>query len=491
VDRRFDRERRMKLAQWIRATSPGAAAKLEEVVAGNGVFVTTGQQAGLFTGPLYTIYKILSAVRLARALEPVLERPVAPLFWIASDDHDWEEVNHVDILDRQNVLHRIALPTPEEAPPVSMGRKLLGPEVDAVFGDFVQALPTTEFAGALLEQLRNAYRPGRSMAEAFADTLAALLAPFDVLLVDGGHPGVKAAATAIIERELERSADHEALLSEQTRRLEAAGYHAQVPILPGATNVFYEDELGRDRFYREGGAFVLRRTGRRFDGAELGSLLATHPERFSGNVVLRPVIENAVFPTVAYVGGPGEVSYYGQYRPLFEAHGIAMPVVFPRHSLLLIEGKIRKVLDRFHLEPDDFRHPTHEVAARVVREEIPDVVRDAIQELRRSIGEGYERLMAAAQGIDATLKGPLQGARNASFVQLAEAEKKIAHHLKMQNALMVDQLEKAAANLYPKGQPQERVLNIYQYLVRYGTELLPALAEAMDVRLGAPAGRSN
>lgn len=460
-------------------------------MAGNGIFITTGQQAGLFTGPLYTIHKILSAIQLARALEPVLARPVVPLFWIASDDHDWEEVNHVDVLDRENALHRIALPSPEGAPPVSMRRRRLGPEVETALAEFIQALPTTEFAGSILEQLREAYRPERTVAEAFGDAIARLFAPFDLLLIDGGQPEVKEMAADLLGRELERSAEHEALLSKHTRELEGAGYHAQVPVLAGGTNVFYEDEQGRERVFREDGAYVLRRTGRRVEARELRALLEREPARFSPNVVLRPVVENAVLPTVAYVGGPAEVSYYGQIGPLFREHGIEMPVVFPRFGITLVEAKVRKVLDKFRLEVEDFRRPTHEVAARVVREELPDEVSEAVATLRRQINEGYERLIRAAQGVDPTLKGPLQGARNTSHIQLADAEKKIAHHLKLQSDLGLDQLEKVRSNLFPHGQPQERVLNIYQYLVRYGSELLPAIGAAMDVRLREPAGRTG
>jgi bacillithiol biosynthesis cysteine-adding enzyme BshC len=481
VDLRFDMERRRRMASAIRATSPGAAARLEEIVAGNGLFVTTGQQPGLFTGPLYTIHKILCAVQLARSLEAALERPVAPLFWVASDDHDWEEANHVQLLDRHNTLRRVMLGSSASAPPLSMRRRLLGPEIEPALEEFVQYLPTTEFAGELLQLLREFYRPDRTVAEAFSDTLARLFAPFDLLMVDGGQPLVKELAAEQLERELVDAAEHEALFAGQTRRLEQAGYRGQVPVLPSATNVFYEDDEGRDRLFREGDHFVLRQSGRRFERHELLARLRAEPVRFSANVVLRPIIESAVFPTISYVGGPGEVSYFAQYGELFRAHGIGMPVVFPRFSVLLIEAKVRKVLDRFGLEPASFRVPFHELTTRIMRDEVPDEVRDALAALRCTIEDGYKRLEAAALRIDPMLTGPLQTGRNASVVRLAEVEKRIVRHLKLQSGIELDQLAKASANLFPSGQPQERLLNIFQYLVRYGQELLPALAGGMRV----------
>ncbi|HEX6939611.1 MAG TPA: bacillithiol biosynthesis cysteine-adding enzyme BshC [Longimicrobiales bacterium] len=485
VDGRFDAERRRLLASLIHAPTPGAAARLERVLAGEGLCVTTGQQPGLFTGPLYTIYKALAAVRLADALERALGRPVLPVFWIASDDHDWDEANHTYVLDRENTLHRIELAGVAGAPPASMRNRLLGAEIETALSEFVQHLPSTEFAGPLLELLRKAYRPGRSVAAAFTELLTTLLERFDIGFVDGGAPALKAASAELLGRELAQSEEHERLLSRRAAALEAAGYHVQVPVLEGATNVLYEDEHGRDRLFRDDGGFVLRRTGRRFGRGELLGLLRAAPERFSANVALRPVVESALLPTVAYVGGPGEVSYFGQLGPLFEAHEIAMPVVFPRFGVTLVEPKVRKVLDRFGVDIDDFRQPAHELAARVVRREMPAEVTEAIHVLRRQLAEGYERLARAASEIDPTLRGPLEKARNAGHVQLAEVEKKIAHHLKMQGDLGIEQLGKARANLFPDGRPQERVLNVYQYLVRFGTELLQAVAGAMEVELDA------
>lgn len=489
VDRRFDAGRRRRMAEAIRATTPAAAAKLERVANGEGVFVTTGQQAGLFGGPLFTVYKILTAVRLAEALEPVLGRPVVPLFWVASDDHDWEEVNHVHVVDGSNAVQRIAVEGEGEAEGVgsSMARRRLGAGVEAALGRLADLMPQTSFAASYLELLRRAYRPERTVAQAFGDVIAELFAEFDLLVVDPAHPVVKELSAGVLALELERSAEHEALLARQSSGLEAAGYHVQVGVLPGAANVFFEDEAGRERLVAEDGGWVLRRTRRRLETEELRALLESEPGRFSPNVLLRPVVESAVFPTVAYVAGPSELSYYAQVRCLFQAHGMEMPVVYPRASVTLIEAKVRKVLDKFGLGVEDFRRPTHEVAARVLREELPEDVVEALAWLRRALGEGYGRLAEAAKKVDATLGGPVIGARNAAYVQLEEVEKKIAAHLKTRNAVGLEQLEKARTNLFPLGQPQERVLSVMPYLARYGPELLQAIAGQLAVELeGGP-----
>lgn len=487
VAARFDAAARRRAAAAMRPTSAGAAAKLEAVVREGGYFVTTGQQTGLLTGPLYTVYKALSAVRLARALEPILEKPVAPLFWVASTDHDWSEVNHVQLLDPENRLHRLELAEAPGVPPVSMARHPVGPGIEDVLRQLAELLPPSEFVAPLLARIREAYHPERTMAEAFTDLIGELLGPFDVVLVDPSHPEVAELAAPLLRAEIQNAPEHERRLERQTQRLVEAGYHGQVWVGGRAVNVAYEDGEGRERLVREDGSFQLRRTKRRLTEDELLGLLETEPERFSATVLLRPVVESSLFPTVAYVGGPAELSYFAQTGCLFKAHGIDMPLVFPRFSVTLVERKVRKVMDKFGLTVEDFSQPVRELSARIVREGLPPDVDAAVSALRRQLDEGYEALLGATKSIDPTLKGPLTAAKNTSHVALREAEKKILSHLKEQQATTLEQLEKAAANLSPGGAAQERALNPVQYLARYGPELLSAVAEALTVDLTAAA----
>ena len=478
---RFDGDALSAMAGAIRPLGDEARDTLGRVVAGEGFVVTTGQQPGLFGGPLYTVHKALSAIALARRLKALLDAPVLPLFWVASDDHDWEEANHIHALDPGNTLRRLALEGDPESSR-SMGRRNLDGGAETALGQLSELLPPSEFTASIIERLRGAYSTG-SVAAAFTEVMAGLFEGKLLGLVDAQDPVVRRLGLPVIRRELARSGEHEAALAGQTARLEAAGYAAQVAVLPGASNVFYEDESGRERLVREGDGWVLRGSGRRMDDAGVDALLEDAPERFSGNVVLRPVVESAVFPTLAYVGGPGEVGYLAQTGCLFEAHGVGMPVVVPRLSVTLVEGKVSKVLDKFGLEVEAFRKPAHELVAEVVREEVPAEVEEAVGRLRGAVGEGYEALFEAAREIDPTLKGPIYQARGEAFRQLAEVEKKIRQHLKAQNETGLEQLEKAAVNLAPMGKPQERVLNVHQYLARYGEGLLDAILERMEIRM--------
>ena len=480
---RFDDRRLQAMAEAVRPLDDEAGRKLERIARGDGFLVTTGQQPGLFGGPLYTIHKALSALALARRLEALLETPVLPLFWVASDDHDWDEANHTYLLDPANALHRLELDGDPDSHR-SMGARPLDGAAERALSKLADILPPSDFRPAILKRLEAAYGAG-TVAEAFTETMAGLLEGLGLGLVDAQDPVVRRLDRDVIRRELEHAEAHERALGEQTGRLEALGYEAQVPILPGASNVFYEDgEHGRERLLREEGSWVLRASRRNLSDGELWGLYEEAPDRFSANVVLRPVVESAIFPTLAYVGGPGETRYLAQTGCLFEAHGVGMPVVFPRLSVTLVEGKVRKVLDKFGLGEDAFlTRPVHEVVSDVVRDDVPDEVQAAVGRLRRSLLEGYQGLYEAAEGIDPTLKGPIFGARNDGFKALSEVEKKIRHHVKLAEETELEQIEKAAVNLAPEGKPQERMLNVHQYLARYGDGLIPAILEKLEVRL--------
>jgi uncharacterized protein YllA (UPF0747 family) len=174
------------------------------------------------------------------------------------------------------------------------------------------------------------------------------------------------------------------------------------------------------------------------------------------------------------------VAYFAQLGPLFEAHGVGMPVAVPRRSVTLVEGKVRKVLDKFGLDTSALEKPFHELVGEITREEIPDGVRDALSALRRSIAEGTASLMQAAKEVDPTLKGPITHVRTTALDSLSEAEKKILQAVKRENEIALQQLEKARLHLYPDGRPQERVLNVFYYLARYGRAFLDALLQRLD-----------
>jgi bacillithiol synthase len=495
VGARFTREDRVRLAGTLRGGGPEVRERLERWVAEDGFAVTTGQQPGLFGGPLFTLYKALTAVALARRLEGLLERPVLPVFWVAAEDHDWEEVRRVHLLDPENELEAVEIPVPvgrEEAP---LHRVVLGAEVDRARERFLSLLPRSDFAPEWAALLEGSYREGETLPGAFARLLEGLLGPRGLFVLSPEHPDLQAAGLPVLLDEAERSTEVETALIRRGEEMEARGFELQVPLLSGGVNLFFEGTRGRDRLFREGDGFRLRRGGETLTLEELRDRASADPALLSPNVLLRPVVESRLVPTLSYVAGPGEMAYLAQTEPVFRAHGMEPPVVHPRLAAVLLEEKVAKVLRKFGLEVEALSHPHHEVASRLVREEIPDDVRAALGGFRGVVARASGELARAVKGIDPTLAGPVDHLRNQSFSLLSDVERKVMQALKRENEVALSQLEKSRLHLFPLGRPQERVLSPFYHLFRYGPGLLDRLEGVAEgaVRLeplatGSPRG---
>ncbi|HJQ65938.1 MAG TPA: bacillithiol biosynthesis BshC, partial [Gemmatimonadales bacterium] len=243
----------------------------------------------------------------------------------------------------------------------------------------------------------------------------------------------------------------------------------------GLTPVLLEARQGRDRLRRDGNGLVTRRSEERFDRAGLEQIAAETPDRLSPNVLLRPVVEAAVLPTVAYLAGPGELRYFAETAPLYQALGVVPQTPVPRWSGLLVEARVDRVSGKHHLRTDDFATPPGALEARVVREQLPADVTEALEALRRDLSASYAQLGTGVARIDPTLERTVESARNAALAGTHDIEKRIVTALKRSNETLLGQLSRARASLYPAGVPQERALTYASMGIRYGPALLTAL----------------
>lgn len=443
--------------------------------------VTTGQQPALFTGPLYTIHKALSAAALARVLAARWGRPVLPLFWVASDDHDYTEANHAAWLRPDGGVHVETLPPRDPAAALRpMASEPLPLAVDQALASLAADLAPYGDPTSTLEWLGRHFRAGAPLGAASAGALAELLAPLGVLCVDGSHAALKRRAVPLVRVALERAQELEALLVARTAAMRAAGSDPGVVVGDGATLVMLETDQGRDRLVRDGSGFVTRHGRRRYARAELLELLEAEPARFSGNVLLRPVLERALLPTVAYVAGPGELRYLALAEVLYSALGLTPQAPVPRWSGLLVEPRVDRVLAKYGATVDDLLAPGMALEARVVRAHLPPEAPRAVAALREALAREYGALAQVAASVDPTLVRPLGGLRGRAEWGLERAEKKLLQHLKRRHADDTEQLARARTALLPGGRPQERVLTVAPYLARYGDGILPALLAEME-----------
>jgi uncharacterized protein YllA (UPF0747 family) len=446
-------------ADVLAAVMPGPGR--DRLAAGEVLVVTTGQQPGLFTGPLYTIYKALSAAALARRLERERKVPVVPVFWVAGDDHDFAEANHAFVLNAAGEVVRIVLrERPADGLLLPLFREPCAPEIGGALDQLRAALPETEYKADVVAWLEASYRPDTNLADACAEALNRLLGPRGIAVFRSHDAAAKRAAAPFLLRALD------------------------VVLPDGLSPVLVEGSAGRDRLRGDGDAPVTRRSGERFTPEALERIAAESPERLSPNVLLRPVIEAALFPTVAYAAGPGELEYLPEAAPLYERLGVTPQTPVPRWSGLVIESRVEKVLERYGLTPADFAGPAGALEARFARDAVPPDVADTLVRLRAELDLHYQRLGTEIARLDPTLERTVQSARNAALAGTHEVEKKVVASLKRANETLAGQLARARAAFAPEGKPQERVLTAASFLARYG----PGLVDAIDAEVARWAG---
>jgi bacillithiol synthase len=465
---------------------------LKDQLTQNGVLVvTTGQQPALFTGPLFTIHKALSAAALAGVLQRHWGRPVVPLFWVAGDDHDFTEASHAEWLGADGTVTGARLPPrAPDAALTPMYREPLGPAVTDALAALERDLPPSEFREATVDWIRRHFRPDATVASSYAGALAELLAPYGVLVFDSTHSAVKRAAAPLMLRALRGAAELEADLAERVDSLSAEGADSGVAVGVGATLVMLECRLGRDRLMHHGGRFSTRRGKTEYTLDELEAVSQREPERFSPNVLLRPVIESALLPTVAYLGGPGELRYLPLTAPVYQLLQVTPQRPLPRWSGIVLEPRVERVLEKFGVGLEELMQPAGPLEARLVRARLPEEALAALATLRHNIESDYATIARAAVAIDPTLEKPVQAARNHALAGTHDVEKKLLQHLKKREETELSQITRARAAVWPNDKPQERVLTLAPFLARYGPSLLEQLLATTQAWYGSALERA-
>ena len=442
----------------------------------NALVVTTGQQPGLFTGPLYTIYKAISVAALARRLEAAWQRPVVPVFWLATDDHDFAEANRAAWPAPDGSIRHVTLrERAGDAVMAPMYREPLGADILTALATLKADLPGDGFADETLAWLERHYRPEHTVGGAYAGALAELVAPLGVVCMDAGCCSLKQLAAPVMMRALAQSVEIEAPLVPLAAQLAKQGDDPAVAVGDGATLVFLDGAQGRDRLVRAGDGFRTRRGGATYRMADLAAIAAAEPERLSPNVLLRPVVESAVLPTVAYVAGPGELRYLALTPPVYAALGVDRQLPVARWSGLVVEPKVERVMTKFNLTVDDLLGPDGVIESRIARSQLPESVTSTVTRLREALEAEYGSLTAAAVSIDPTLEKTVQGASGNAVRGVEEIEKKLVQHLKKRSETELGQVARARNLVRPDGKPQERVFTVAPFLARNGRAFLDAV----------------
>ena len=440
---------------WLGQLSPAfqasgkAKARLEAAGGGHGVVVTTGQQPGLFGGPIYTLSKALSALALADALQRITGVPVAPVFWAATDDTDFKEASST-VVATTGGAQLLRIDHPE-----TLGRTMasmpLG-DVSTQLEALTQAAGSTVDRGPL-DLLERFYTTDQTVGSAYVAFLREVFEPLGIAVIDASHAATRAAARPVLAEALKKSAEVASRIAARNREIEAAGFATQVQDVPGLSLVFSSASGGRKRV-------PIKAAAKHEVSDEMGP-----------NVLLRPVIERAILPTATYVGGPAEIAYFAQISPIADALGVSRPTIVPRWSCMIIEPHIERILEKLYLLPEDLRDP-HEVETRVARSHVPKVVLEELEATRALIDQRLDALTDAVAQADSGINAALTGGLRANLTRrLDRFERRLIAGAKKRHADIMLEIATARGALYPFGKHQERAINFVPLLARYGLAL--------------------
>ncbi|HLK66992.1 MAG TPA: bacillithiol biosynthesis cysteine-adding enzyme BshC [Bryobacteraceae bacterium] len=461
-------DRRAALISALRVQNAGSPA-LERLAQPKTVAVLTGQQVGLFSGPSYTIYKLLHAAKLA---EWLTENgiPAVPVFWLATEDHDFAEVNHAWVFDSEHHPVKLEMRRAASAQPVG-GVVLADPPVREL-RTALHGLPFGEEVADLVEET---YRAGSSMGKAFGELLRSLLEKFDVLQVDPMLPEFRELAAPTIRAAVGAAPELTGAILARNQELVAAGYHAQVHVESQTSLVFLLENGKRLALRRNGDEYTLN--GRRFSTAELLDRAAS----LSPNALLRPVVQDSMLPTVACIGGPAELAYFAQSEAIYSAILGRMPVPVPRSGFSIIDQHSQKLMDRYGLVLQHFFHGEEALRERISAKLVPPAVGGAMREAETSVQKAIDKLRGELSGFDPTLARALERSGRKIQYQLDKVERKTGREAMRRHARAAHDASSLYGLIFPERTLQERTYSILPFLAKHGFELIDHIYEALQL----------
>jgi bacillithiol biosynthesis cysteine-adding enzyme BshC len=479
---------RAAVAELVQAQQRGRGAPAEALAAGERlrdprtVAIVTGQQAGLFGGPLFTLLKALTAVRLAEQVGAEHHVPTVAVFWIDAEDHDWDEVKSCTVLDRELTVRSVAVDLPHGQQGGAIARVRLDQSVETAVAALEAILPPTEFSSELTEQLRGAYRPGMGMAQAFARWLESLLGARGLVVYDSADPAAKPLVSDLFAQEVERAGETARLATHAGSALQARGYHAQATPQAGSLALFHHNG-GRDAI-RTHGADTFLVGDREVSKAELLKHVRQSPADFSPSVLLRPLVQDTLFPTACYVAGPSELAYLGQLKEVYAAFGLPMPLMQQRATATIVDSNAMRFLSRHPLPLEALRAQDEAALNELLSDRLPPAVDESLGEMERTLEARMLTLVQAVTQVDPTLEGAARSTLTRLQDDLKKLQSKIIQAAKRKDDTLRRQFRHAQAQAFPDGQPQERALGFVYFLDKFGPALVDRVAEIVPGERG-------
>jgi bacillithiol biosynthesis cysteine-adding enzyme BshC len=471
---------RSQNAQFSGGSLSTEVARNLDRLSGKAVAIVTGQQVGLFGGPAYTFYKALSALRIAEQLRNSRIEAV-PIFWMAGEDHDLAEINHVYWASEHGV-ERLEWAGDNPSEGRSVGNISLGETISSLVKRAAETLGDSG-AREIERIVSGAYQPGATFGSAFARLLSALFANRGLILLDPLDARLHKLYAPLMCRAVAEQSELDAALLEQNKHLEKAGYHAQVKVTERSTLLFASEDGKRVAVARRNSGFVAGK--QEFTASQLSSAIAAHPESFSPNALLRPVIQDTLLPTAAYIAGPAEIAYFAQSHVLYNRLLGRMPAILPRASFTVIEAPVQRLLKRYSLSIEDIFHGRQFLRAKMERQNLPRGLAVKFSAEEKKLTRVLETFRKPLEKLDPTLVGALDTAQRKMIYQFGKLRAKAGRAEGFRAGALNRHEQSIRDALYPQNGLQERSLSLLPFLARNGLDLLDAIEKKSGMDSGA------
>lgn len=446
------------------------------------VAVVSGQQAGLLTGPLYTIYKALSAVKLTECLRGRGFKAV-PVFWIATEDHDFLEVSNAFVINKHGDLTEIRNEPKRCYENLPVGYVKLDESIKQTIDELFQALPHTEFTDELRQMIEKSWTIETDYGDAFARMLTKIIGKYGIILLCPLDERLKKLATPIYSEAVKKSDEIVSALRKRSEELVAEGYHAQVLIGEDYFPLFYQAKNRTRHALKKTaeGTYKTKGIEREFTLTELAELAENEPHRFSPSVVLRSVVQDYLLPTVCYFGGAAEIAYFAQSGEVYRILERPVTTIFHRQSFSFVESRHAKTLERFDLTLQDLFAGEEKLIPEIVEKYLAGDTAQVFDEVEKNINSELQKLEQSLSTIDQTLAENSTRRREKIVYHLKAMRKKFHHAQVRKDETVKRQIETAFASLMPHKHLQERTLNIATVLNKYGTYAIDWIYESIDL----------
>lgn len=467
--------------------SEQTAANIELLADENTFAVVTGQQVGLYSGNFYTILKTITAIKLAADLKTRFPQfNFVPVFWLESEDHDLEEADHIQLINRQNEIVRVGYKEPEAEVEDTTIKKNLAPvgsikfdeEINRINEELKNALIDTDFKEKIFQKIIEYYKEGSCFKDSFSMFLNWLFSDYGLIFIDCSDKEIKKLLTPVFEKELNTSPKMCEAIIHTSAELEK-NYDLQVK--PKVINLFFIHNGNRLLIEpRDNNRFALKNSKRRFEQEELMNILFENPELFSPNVVLRPLCQDYLLPTVAYIGGPSEISYFAQLKPAYEHYDITMPVIYPRVSATVLENKVNKFLKNFDVKFEEI-FDNKLLISKVVDKLSEIKIDDEMTKIEDELGRIFYDLKNVTAKVDKTLLNTVDSMKEKLMSGIETFKGKMINAQAKKSETTTSQIDKVTNNIFPLGSLQERVINVTYFLNKYNVAFIKKLFDELDV----------